>query len=290
LIACCGYHGWQDWYVGTTTRRRGVPQAVQEMTQTFEYNNSESLVRLFAQYPNQIAAVIMEPVGVQHPLPGFLTQVADLTRRHGALLVFDEVVTGFRVALGGAQEYYGITPDLACFGKAMANGFPLSAIVGRRAVMELFDEVFFSFTFGGEAVSLAAARATIESMRERDVIAHLWEQGQRLKDGYGVLAREYGLEKFTECQGLPPHTVMIFRDERGQESLPMKSLFMQECLKRGVLFSGVQNICFSHRPADIDTTLRVYRSAMEIVAHAVSADKVREWLEGEPVEPVFRRA
>jgi len=290
MVACCGYHGWQDWYIGTTTRRRGVPRAVQELTRTFEYNNSESLARLFAQYPDRIATVIMEPVGVQDPLPGFLRQVEDLTRRHGALLVFDEVVTGFRVALGGAQQHYGVTPDLACFGKAMANGFPLAAIVGRREVMELFDEIFFSFTFGGEAVSLAATKATITELREQNVIAHLWEQGQRLKDGYYVLAREYGLEKFTECQGLPPHTVAVFRDERGQESLVMKSLFMQECLKRGVLFSGVQNICFSHSSADIDTTLRVYRSAMEILARAVAAGKVRESLEGEPVEPVFRRA
>jgi len=289
LVACCGYHGWQDWYIGTTTRRRGVPRAVQELTLTFEYNNSESLARLFAQYPDQIATVIMEPIGVQEPIPGFLRQVEELTRRHGALLVFDEVVTGFRIALGGAQQHFGVTPDLACFGKAMANGFPLSAIVGRRDVMELFNEIFFSFTFGGETVSLAAAKATIGVMRERDVIAHLWEQGQRLKDGYLVLAREYGLAKLTECQGLPPRTVAVFRDEQGQESLLMKSLFMQECLKRGVLFSGVQNICFSHSAADIDTTLRVYRSAMEILARAVAAGNVRESLEGEPVESVFRR-
>jgi len=290
LIACCGYHGWQDWYIGTTTRRRGVPQAVQELTLSFEYNNSESLARLFARHPDRIAAVIMEPVGVEDPRADFLPQVRDLARQHGALLVFDEVVTGFRVALGGAQQHYGVTPDLGCFGKAMANGFPLSAIVGRRAVMELFDEIFFSFTFGGEAVSLAAAKATIHEMREKNVIGHLWEQGQRLKDGYRVLARRYGLEKMTECQGLPPHTVTVFRDRRGQESLALKSLFMQECLKRGVLFSGVQNICFSHSAGDIDQTLRVYRSALEILADAVAADDIHDRLEGEPVQPVFRRA
>src|SRR5258706_11520899 len=144
----------------------------------------------------------MEPIGVQDPLPGFLQQVAELTRGDGALLVFDEMVTGFRVALGGAQEHFEIPPDLACFGKAIANGFPLSAVVGRRDVMELFNEIFFSFTFGGEAVSLAAAKATIEVMRERDVIPHLWGKGQRLKDGYQVFAREYGLEKNNQKQSL----------------------------------------------------------------------------------------
>ncbi|HXG51796.1 MAG TPA: aminotransferase class III-fold pyridoxal phosphate-dependent enzyme [candidate division Zixibacteria bacterium] len=288
-VACCGYHGWQDWYIGTTTRRRGVPKAVQELTLTFEYNNPESLARCFSEYPGEIAAVIMEPVGVQEPASGFLHDVQALARRHGALLIFDEVVTGFRVALGGAQQRYGVIPDLACFGKAMANGFPLSAIVGRGDVMRLFDEVFFSFTFGGEAASLAAAKATIGELRQKNVIAHLWEQGRRLRDGYRVLAREYGMESSTDCLGLPPHTVVVFRDADGSESLAMKSLFMQECLKRGVLFSGVQNICFSHTPADIDATLRVYRAAMEILADAVERGNVRERLEGAMVEPVFRK-
>ncbi|MDP2601854.1 MAG: aminotransferase class III-fold pyridoxal phosphate-dependent enzyme [Deltaproteobacteria bacterium] len=290
LIACCGYHGWQDWYIGTTTRRLGVPQAVQALTLTFEYNHLESLKRLFAEHPAQIAAVIMEPIGVEEPRDQFLQEVQKLAQREGALLVFDEVVTGFRVALGGAQEYFGVTPDLACVGKAMGNGLPISAIVGRKEIMALFDEVFFSFTFGGEAISLAAAKATLEEMREKNVVAHLWEQGQRLKDGYHVLAREHGVANYTQCAGLPPHTVVMFKDAQGRESLEMKSLFMQECLKRGILFSGVQNTCFSHSPADIDTTLRVYNAAMEILADAIRHGTVREKLEGEPVQPVFRRA
>mgnify|MGYP001396175221 CR=1 FL=1 len=290
LIACCGYHGWQDWYIGTTTRRIGVPKPVQALTVTFEYNDIQSLRRLFAEHPQRIAAVIMEPIGIQDPTDNFLHEVRTLAQQEGALLVFDEVITGFRVAMGGAQEHFGVTPDIACFGKAMGNGFPISAIVGRRDVMELFNEVFFSFTFGGEAVSLSAAKATIEVLRGKKVIPHLWEQGQRLKDGYHVLAAEHGITDFTQCLGLPPHTVAVFRNEQGQESLEMKSLFMQECLKRGILFSGVQNTCFSHSPADIDTTLRVYNAAMEILADAIRHGTVREKLEGEPVQPVFRRA
>jgi glutamate-1-semialdehyde 2,1-aminomutase/spore coat polysaccharide biosynthesis protein SpsF len=290
IIACCGYHGWQDWYIGTTTRNKGVPKAVQELTIPFEYNNSESLERIFAEHPGQVAAVIMEPVGVIEPRDGFLQKVRELTQREGALLIFDEVVTGFRLALGGAQEYFGVTPDLACFGKAMANGYPIAAIVGCRDIMELFDEVFFSFTFGGETLSLAAARATITEMRGKNVIAHLWEQGQKLKDGYKVLAREFGVDRYTECIGLPPRTVITFKDETGAESLVLKSLFQQECLKRGVLFSGGQNMCYSHSDADVDYTLRVYRAAMEILAEAIKRGDALQRLEGEPVQPVFRRA
>ena len=290
MIACCGYHGWQDWYIGSTTFNRGVPKAVQQLTVTFEYNNIESLQRIFASYPGQIAAVILEPVGVLEPECGFLKAIQELCRREGSLLIFDEVITGFRLARGGAQEYFGVTPDLACFGKAMANGYPLSAVVGPREIMKTFEETFFSFTFGGEALSLAAAEATMKEIAERNVIAHLWEQGQKLKDGTQVLAREFGLESHLRCAGLPPRTVVQFYDESGRESLLIKSLFQQECLKRAVLFSGGQNLCFSHTTEDIEYTLRVYRTAMEIIDEAIRHHKVNERLEGSPIQAVFRRA
>lgn len=289
IVACCGYHGWQDWYIGTTTRNRGVPKAVQQLTVAFEYNNISSLERIFGEHKGQVAAVIMEPVGIIEPGDGFLQQVRELTQREGALLVFDEVVTGFRLAMGGAQEYFGVVPDLACVGKAMGNGYPIAAVVGRREIMEVFDEIFFSFTFGGETISLAAAVATIAEMRRQNVIGHLWEQGTKLKDGYNVLAREFGVGAFTRCIGLPPRTVITYKDENGEESLVFKSLFQQECLKRGILFSGGQNICFSHSDADIDYTLRVYRTALEILAEAIKKGDVLQRLEGEPVQPVFRK-
>ncbi len=289
IIACCGYHGWQDWYIGTTTRNKGVPETVEKLTVSFDYNNTSSLELIFSEHPGQVAAVIMEPVGVIEPEEGFLQHVREITNKNGALLIFDEVITGFRLALGGAQDYYGVTPDLACFGKAMANGYPLSAIVGRRDVMEWFDEVFFSFTFGGETLSLAAAKATISEMKGKSVISHLWEQGRKLKDGYNVLAKEFGVNDFTECIGLSPRTVIAFKDDAGEESLILKSLFQQECLKRGILFSGGQNICFSHSNADIDQTLRVYRSAMEILAEAINHKDALQRLEGQPISPVFRK-
>lgn len=290
IIACCGYHGWQDWYIGTTTRNKGVPRAVRELTAPFQYNDIESLERVFGEHPGAVAAVIMEPVGIVDPTNDFLTDVCELTRKNGALLIFDEIVTGFRLAMGGAQEYFNVIPDLACFGKGMANGYPISCVCGSRQIMELFDEVFFSFTFGGETVSLAAALATIKEMMEKRVVDYLWEQGAKLKDGCNVLAKEFGLENLVHCIGLAPRTVITFKDESGEESLVLKSLFQQECLKRGVLFSGAQNVCFSHSNADIDYTLRVYRSAMEILAEAIKSGGVLDRLEGKPVQAVFRKA
>ena len=290
MIACCGYHGWQDWYIGTTTFNRGVPKAVGQLTATFEYNNIESLKRILDENRKRVAAVILEPIGVVEPEGDFLQQVRDLCSREGCLLIFDEVITGFRLARGGAQEYFGVVPDLACFGKAMANGYPLSAVVGPREIMKHFEQTFFSFTFGGEALSLAASLATMKEIAEKEVIAHNWEQGGKIKDGLNVLARQFGVEKFVRCAGLPPRTVVSFFDESGRESLLVKSLFQQECLKRGVLFSGAHNLCFSHSNEDIEYTLRVYRAAMEITGEAIRRDRVEEMLEGEPVQPVFRRA
>ena len=162
-VAVCGYHGWQDWYIGSTARHRGVPQATRDLTHAFNYNDLESLNTQLKAHSGEFAAVIMEPMNVVEPHPGFLEGVKALAHKHGALLVFDETITGFRYANGGAQALFGVTPDLATFGKGLANGYPVSAVAGRADVMKQMEEIFFSFTFGGEALSLAAAKATLES-------------------------------------------------------------------------------------------------------------------------------
>jgi glutamate-1-semialdehyde 2,1-aminomutase/spore coat polysaccharide biosynthesis protein SpsF len=259
------------------------------MTLTFTYNDPKSLEKLFAEHPGQIAAVILEPMGVVFPKDDFLKKVATITRKEGAVLIFDEMLTGFRIARGGAQEYFGVTPDLACFGKAMANGYPISAVCGNRELMKLFDEVFFSFTFGGETVSLAAAKVTLEVFRTQKVIEHYNEMGQQLRDGYSVLAREYGLSQVTDCVGYYPRTLISWKSDTGTESLERKSLFQQECAKRGVLFAGAQNICLSHTQEDIHQTLRTYRAALEVMKEAVRSGDTARWLEGPPVQPVFRK-
>ncbi len=290
VIACCGYHGWQDWYIATTTMNRGIPKAVKELTVPFEYNNVASLEAIFQKYPDRVAAVIMEPVGVVEPEAGFLLAVKEVSRKHSALLIFDEVITGFRLSLGGAQEYFKVKPDLACFGKALGNGLPISALVGRADIMRLLEEVFFSFTFGGEALSLAAAQATINIMKSENVIEHLWRQGRKLKSAYNNMVAEFDLDKHTGCQGLDPRTIIWFKDGDGAESLLLKSLFQQEAIKRGLLFTGAQNVCFSHTDEDINRTLDIYRECLTIMKQAIVDGKVAERLEGSPVEPVFRKA
>ena len=288
-IACCGYHGWQDWYIGTTSRNRGVPKCVRDLTLTFEYNNIESLVEVFDKNKDEVACVIMEPVSTIEPRDNFLEEVKKIAHENDAILVFDEVVTGFRIALGGAQEYYGVVPDLACFGKGMANGMPISAIVGKSDIMKEFEDVFFSFTFGGETLSITAAIATIEEIIEKEVIEHIWDVGKYLIEGTQKLIRENELERYVEIRGLPPRTVMIFRDEEGGESMEMKSLFQQECIKRGILFTGAHNISLAHTEEIVDKTLEVYGECMIILQDGIEKDNIKEKLEGSVVSPVFRK-
>jgi glutamate-1-semialdehyde 2,1-aminomutase/spore coat polysaccharide biosynthesis protein SpsF len=287
-IACCGYHGWQDWYVACTWRNLGVPQAVRDLTLKFEYNNIDSLKDLFHQNKEDIAAVIMEPVNFFEPKDDFLHKVQELTRENGALLIFDEIITGFRMAMGGAQAYYDVVPDLACFGKAMANGMPISAIVGRADLMALFDEVFFSFTFGGELASIAASLATIKALEQRDGIAHIWKMGRRLMDGYRHLVDELGMKDITKIIGFPFWPEYVFFDGAGNPSREIQSLFQQEIIRRGILTRAGMMLSVSHTEKEIDETLTAFSEALPIVKQAVMEDRVLAWLDGDVIEPVIR--
>lgn len=289
-VAVCGYHGAQDWYIGTTSRNAGVPPDVCALSHTFLYNHLESLAGLLAKFPGEFAAVMLEPVGVIPPQEGFLQGVVELAHRHRALVIFDEIVTAFRLRLGGAQELFGVVPDLACVGKGMANGMPLAAIVGRRELMRQFDRIFFSYTFGGETLSLAAAGATIDEMRAKNVIAHLWSVGAQLQDGCRQVIAEAGLSAQVSVLGYPPRHVLRFLDEQQQESLPLKTLFLQEAIQRGIFTAGAHNLSFAHTPADVTRTLSAYREAFAVLRQAVEAKDLKRFLHVDVVEPVFRNA
>jgi len=287
-IACCGYHGWQDWYIGSTTRNAGVPGAVRALTHGFQYNNLESLGNLLEEHPGEFAAVIMEPVNFSPPAPGFLAGVKELTHRHGALLIFDEICTGFHFGLGGAQKKFGVTPDMACFGKAMGNGFPISCIVGRADVMNIFEDIFFSFTFGGEIASMAAAMKVLDILETTPAIAQIEANGRVLKEALNALAKEAGLHDRIKCIGYPFWSLIRFLDEDGKDSLLVRSLFTQECVKRGVLMLATHNMTAAHDPLAIEKTLKIYAVVCKTMANWLGDRDPEQYLEGEMIQPVFK--
>ncbi len=288
-VLCCGYHGWHDWYVATTDRSAGIPESTRELTFTFGYNDPAGLAEAL---DDDVACVILEPVVFEEPRDGFLHEVKRLCQKNGSLLVFDEMWTGFRIALGGAQERYGVTADLACFSKAIANGMPLSVLTGRRDVMKLLErDVFFFTTFGGEALSLAAAKATLGELRSRDVPAYLERQGTKLRDGVRAVAQSLGMD-YVACVGLPARTLVSFAAKgaaEGLDALEVKSLAQQELLRFGVLWGGFHNVALAHSDADVEHTLASWREVLPIVHRAVLERRVGDALRGKPVEPVFRK-
>ena len=285
-VLCCGYHGWHDWYIGVTSRSQGIPEAVKELSGTFEYNDINSVKDALDE---DVACVILEPFVFEAPKNNFLQELKDLCAANGTLLIFDEMWTGFRIAVGGAQEYFGVVPDLACYSKACANGMPIALLTGRRDVMSLFEgDVFFYTTFGGEALSLAAAIATIQELVEKNVPAWLAAKGKRLREGYNALAAELGISGYTRCTGYDCRSMVSF-DASAGNPLELKSYVQQEMIKRGILWSGFHNMMFSHTDEDVEYTLKVYREVLGLLKEAVAAQDVAARLRGKPVEAVFRK-
>ena len=287
-VAVCGYHGWQDWYIGSTARHRGVPQATRDLTHAFPYNDLGALGALLDAHPGQFAAVILEPMNVVDPLPGFLQGVRDLAHRHDALLIFDETITGFRYANGGAQELFGVTPDLATFGKGLANGYPLSAVAGRREIMKLMEEIFFSFTFGGEALSLAAARATLRKLQSQDVVGTIRTRGERLLHGVRERIARFELTQVLSASGQPAWSFVVVKDTPAASQWQTKTLFMQEMFQRGLLCFGSHNMSFAHSEADVDTLLRAYDEILPLLHAGAIEGRMNELLRCKPLEPLFK--
>ncbi len=284
-VLCCGYHGWHDWYVSVTARNFGIPQAVQELTSTFNYNDIQSVKDSLDQ---DTACVILEPFVFEKPKENFLQELKEVCEANGTLLIFDEMWTGFRISLGGAQEYFNVKADLACFSKAVANGMPIAILTGRKDIMDLLDkDIFFYTTFGGEALSLAAAKATINEIKEKNVPAYLQKQGNKLKEGYNKITADLGIN-YTKCSGYDCRTIISFNESAGNP-LELKSLLQQELIKRGILWSGFHNMSFSHSDEDVEYTLTAYKEVLPILKKAVEEKKVAAYLKGKPVEPVFRK-
>lgn len=285
-VFCCGYHGWHDWYIGITSRGKGIPEALKNLSFTFAFNDIESIKNALDE---TVACVILEPFIFERPLEGFLQELAEICEANGTLLIFDEMWSGFRIALGGAQEYFGVKPDLATYSKACANGMPLAILTGRTDVMSLFDNEVFSFTtFGGEALSLAAALATIEFMEIYQVPEVLAEKGAFMQDSYNRLAKELGMDQITSCVGYPCRSMLTYQAP-GQDGLVLKTFMQQELLQKGILWGGFHNMCYSHTQEDMEYTLRAYAEILPRLKAAIDAGNVRSLLKGEVLEAVFRK-
>lgn len=286
-VALCGYHGWHDWYIGATSRHLGVPQAVRELSFAFPFNQAERLTDLLRKDPDGFAAVILEPCGAAEPGEGFLQELRSITERHGIVLVFDEIVTGFRINLGGAQAEYGVTPDLACFGKAMGNGMPISAVVGRAEIMNVVEDIFFSGTFGGEALSLAASLATIGKLERAQAVPRMRACGRRLIEAGNRLVHRHGLESVIEIGGADwwPRWKM--------KRLPIEanlfnSLLRQETAAAGLLTLSTFNLCLAHEDAAIEAeTLTALDRALDALGAALKSGEPARHLRGEPIRPTF---
>jgi len=287
-VAVCGYHGWQDWYIGSTTRNLGVPDVVKQLTSTFKYNDINSLEKLFAKYPGEYAAVILEPMNIEEPRDGFLENVKALTASNGAVLVFDEMITGFRFSNGGAQELFGVTPDLATFGKGLANGFPLSAITGKKEIMRLMEEVFFSFTYGGETLSLAAAKETLNRLQNNDILGSITKQGLYLKKSIIEIIDQENLNKLFNVKGHPSWTFLTILEKNNFDFWKVKTLLMQEMLNRNILTLGSHNLSFSHTRDDIDYLVNAYSEVLPFVYQAAANKKIDKYLKCEPLAPLFK--
>ena len=286
-IAVCGYHGWQDWYIGSTTRDLGVPNAVKELTHKFEYNNLESLERVFQE--QELACVIMEPMTVaQYPKDDFLKKVKNLVHKNNALLIFDEIVTGFRADLGGAQKLFNVVPDMATFGKGMANGYPLSAVVGSNEIMKNVEDIFFSGTFGGEALSLVAASTVIDIYQDKKVVEYLMKLGGVLIDGVVKLIKDHQLENIISISSFPSWSVLKFRELDSYSSFEVRTFFLQEVLKRGILTLGSHNLSFSHTQKDINKLLDVYNEVFLLICKHIKNETLIENIHCDILQPLFQ--
>jgi glutamate-1-semialdehyde 2,1-aminomutase len=297
FVAICEdqpFFSTDDWFIGTLEMNAGIPEAITNLTLKFPYNDLPATEALFAAYPGRIACLILEAEAADLPAPGYLAGLKDLCERDGAILIFDEMITGFRWHLGGAQAFHGVTPHLATFGKAMGNGFAIGALAGQRDIMRLGGldhdgpRVFLlSTTHGAETHALAASLATMHTYRTEPVVEHLWRQGARLRAHVQRSVQEYRLESYFELHGRPCNLIFATRDGDKQRSQPFRTLFMQELIRRGIIAPSFV-VSYSHSDADIDRTAEAVHESLGVYAKALEHG-VGKYLEGRPVKPVNRR-
>jgi len=286
-VIACGYHGWQDWFVAGTSKNLGVPKVLESLIHNVKFGDMSEVIRVCESLNEDVAAVILEPINNQYPIGDYLSQLRQFCNDKGIILVFDETVTGFRVSTGGAQELIQVMPDLSCFGKGMANGFPLAALVGKAEIMDVMKDVFLSGTFGGDNIALVAAKYTIERYMKDGIASALAEKGQKFRAELGKSLSDNSKEIFS----LGGHPSWLFHKwllpkEIDQDAV--KTLFLQELLKSGVLALSTINVMYALSSGQIDRCVNVYAQLLNDVASNLDNDWVTRKLEVEPIRPLFR--
>ncbi|HHV68135.1 glutamate-1-semialdehyde 2,1-aminomutase [Brucella intermedia] len=298
MVACCADHPFfstDDWFIGTTKMNAGIPASVSALTATFRYNDIASVQAVFDDYSGRIAAIILEPAKADEPQENFLREARRIAHENGALFILDEMITGFRWHLRGAQMLYDVEPDLSCFGKALGNGFAISALAGKAEYMQLggliqtdHPRVFLlSTTHGAETHAMAAAIATMTIYRDEPVIERLYEQGSKLAEGVNAAIAAHGLQNHVRLFGRPCCLAYGTLDEAGQPSQAFRTLFLQETIRRGVLMPSLV-VSYTHSDTDIARTVDAIDGALGIYVRALN-DGVGSYLTGRPSQVVYRR-
>ena len=297
-VAFCGYHGWHDWYLSANIgdvkaldgqllpglEPAGVPRALKDTTLPFHYNNLGELESIVARYPNEIGAIIMEPVRGANPNVGFLEEIRAIADKIGAILIFDEVTSGFRMNIGGIHLLYKVEPDIAVFGKALGNGYPISAVIGKKNVMSFAQESFISSTFWTERIGFVAALATLEKLKDRNVPEFLVKYGQRINQGWSSLAQKHGI--YICISGIPPLTHLQFQC---RETYEAQTLYAQEMLKKGYLLGASVYATYSYTNELIDKFIDDSDEVFLLIKNGIDKNNIYGQLMGEVIQTGFKR-
>jgi glutamate-1-semialdehyde aminotransferase len=286
-IAYCGSGGvWHDWQAIMVSRNKGIPEYNKNLIKIFDYNDTEGLEQIFEENLNEIAAVVFEPTIYEKPESIFLKKIRKLCEENDSLLILDEIVTGFRFDLQGGQKFFDIKGDLACFGKGMGNGLPISAVTGKSEFMKEFDKLWVSSTNNSEALSMAGTIAVINEMQNKHTISHCWEIGTKLFNGWNKIVETHGID--AKMIGYPIRMTLKCFDSKNEESIILKSLILQEMIKRKIFISpGPSFISFSHTSDDIEHTLSKLDEACRFIKKNIQDDNFEKFLDGKPPKTIW---
>ena len=272
IILTCGYHGWHEWYIGKTTMNAGIPEEMFANTKTFKFNDINSFKKVFLKNRSKVAAVILEPMNIEWPNINFLKKIREMCTENNSILIFDEICTGFRFSMGGAQKLFRVTPDLTTLGKGMGNGFPISALAGKRKIMKNCSKIFFSSTFGGETLSLVAAISVIDFMKKNNVLKKINNLGNKIIFEINDHLNKEKID-YIKIKGHPSWSFFIFKDYKKYSKETLKTFFLEKSIENGLLTFGTNNLNYSHKIKDINKIINIYKTILSDIKNKINSNK-----------------